>query len=91
MKTTYVLGGSGNKGNVTSAVFDKMVEVHGMGAVCAHVVDYEAASFSDGFIGAVRRGLLPIMGSEELSPATQKGREYHHFLLNDECYVAYFD
>ncbi len=91
MRGTQKSGKTSNKGNATLTVFELLVDEHGMGVVCDHHIDYEAATFSDGFMSAIRRGALPILGSEEQCPATQKGREYHHFLLNGDCYVAYFD
>lgn len=81
----------GNKGNATSMVFDKLAEVHGMGVVCAHHIDYDQATFSNGFMSAVSAGRLPILGTEECSAPTMRGMEYHHFLFEGECWVAYFD
>lgn len=77
-------------GNKTTEVFDILSEHYGMNVVCNHKIDYEAAIFSNGFINAIEDGLIPILGSEHESFKQKQDKEYHHFILNDECYVVYF-
>ena len=75
-------------------LFDSLVEENGMSEVCNNDFSYEDALFSVGFVDAFEDGSLPILGSEVNVEAWDKrhgGREYHHAILNDECYVIFFN
>ena len=78
------------RGTSTTRVFQALVDEHGMGVVCGHAIDYEAARFSEGFLAAVKRGLLPILGSEEPAPPSRPGAHFHHMIVDGDVWVAYF-
>lgn len=75
-------------------VFDLMTEHYGMSETCNNDFDYCEALFSDGFVLAIRMDdMIPVLGSEIKIEEWDKrhgGREYHHAILNDECYVVFF-
>jgi len=79
-----------NKGTRTSRVFEALVDEHGMGVVCSHSINYDEARFSEGFLYAVKKGMLPILGSEEPVPPSRPGAHYHHLIIDGEVWVAYF-
>ena len=79
-----------SNGYATDQVFNALVDAHGMAAVCCHYIDYETARFSAGFMAAVSRGLLPIMGSEEQGRPTMPGQHFHHMIIDGNVWVAYF-
>lgn len=79
------------QGNKTSEVFDLMADHYGIFEVCESKIDYSEAIFSDGFILAMERDMMPILGSEEISFTGRKYGEFHHLIYNDECYKVYFE
>ena len=73
-------------------IFDILVENHGMKEVCFSSFDTENAIYSDGFILAIKEGKIPML---ELHPTDSHRyynelEEYHHVIINDECYNVYF-
>ena len=79
------------QGNKTDEVFDLLADEYGMGVVCSDEIDWCEAIFSDGFILAVKYGMMPILGSHEISTTNRKNDiEFHHIIFNDECYKVYF-
>ena len=79
------------QGNKTTEVFDILANEYGMGAVCSDSIDWCEAIFSDGFILAIENGMIPVLGSEEISGGARKNdEEFHHIVLNKECYKIYF-
>ena len=80
------------EGYKTVEVFDVLADHYGMGVICSHGFDYENAIFSNGFILAMESGMMPVLGTEEVSlPGRKNGNEFHHVILNDECYKVYFE
>jgi hypothetical protein len=78
-------------GNRTSEVFELMTEKYDWSEMCNHHIDYDQAIFSDGFISAIKRGQLPILGTEKESGTNlHGGKEYHHLISDGVCYVVYF-
>lgn len=77
--------------NKTDEIFDEMASHYGMDVICSQAVDFEEALFSNGFINAMENDLIPILGSEHLAHEQKSEQEYHHFILNDKCYVIYFE
>lgn len=79
------------QGNKTDEIFDLLADYYGMGAVCSDEIDWCEAIFSDGFILAIKSGLIPILGSQEVSfGARNSDVEFHHIIYNEECYKIYF-
>jgi len=79
--------------DVDGVIFDILVDNYGMSEVCSSNFDAENAIYSDGFIRAVESGKIPTL---ELH-FTDSHRffndleEYHHVIINDECYNVYFN
>ena len=77
-----------------SIIFDLMADTYGMSETCNNDFDYSDALFSDGFVLAIEMDqMIPVLGSEIKVEDWDKrhgGREYHHAILNDECYVVFF-
>ena len=90
MRGTNQSGTISRNGTATTKVFEALVEEHGIGVVCDHTIDYESARFSNAFMAAVSKGLLPILGTEEQGRPSQPGRHYHHMIIDGEVWVAYF-
>lgn len=79
------------QGNKTEEVFDILADEYGMGAVCCDEIDWCEAIFSNGFILAMESGMMPILGSQEISIGGRKNDvEFHHIIFNNECYKIYF-
>ena len=78
------------RGYKTSEVFDLLADTFGMSAVCNNPTDFEQAIYSRGFMNAIDSGLVPV--SLELIPSfkTKSSAEYHHIIVDGECYVMYF-
>lgn len=47
--------------------------------------------YSDGFISAVENGLVPSLENIQEAFLPKTNKEYHHFIFEDECYIAYFN
>lgn len=73
-------------------ILNILIEEHGQSAVMLSDFDTDNAIYSDGFISAIEEGKIPTL---ELFP-TNSHRfhnelvEYHHVIINDECYNVYF-
>lgn len=73
-------------------IFNILVEEHGMKEVLMSDFDTDNAIYSDGFIKAIKDGKIPML---ELYPTdshrfSNELEEYHHVIINDECYNVYF-
>lgn len=78
--------------DVDGVVFDILVNEYGMSEVCSSDFDLDNAIFSDGFIKAIERGMIPTL---KLHPTDSHRlfndlKEYHHVIINNECYNVYF-
>lgn len=77
--------------DVEGYIFDLLSNEYGMGVVCSSEFKADEGIYSDGFIYAIERGLIPTI---ELHPTTKyvfNGlTEYHHVIINDECYNVFF-
>ena len=46
--------------------------------------------YSDGFVNAISMGLFPELQIHE-SFLAKRDQEYHHLIINEKCFVAYFN
>ena len=70
---------------------DLLVNEFGANEVYTSGYSFDDAIYSDGFIYAVESGLIPDFHSIQESFLPKKDKEYHHVILNDECYIMYFN
>ena len=73
-------------------IFNILVAEYGMNEVCTSDFDTDNAIYSNNFIRAIDAGKIPTL---ELYPTNSHTRynalsEYHHVIINDECYNVYF-
>jgi len=79
----------GNK-DIDCEIFDIMIDNYGHEKVLLeNDINFEDAIYSNGFIHAIENGLIPTL---ELisSIESKRPQEYHHIIINDECYIMYF-
>lgn len=78
------------QGVKTQEVFEILTSIFGMAEVCRHSADFEEAIYSAGFMRAIDNERMP--SSLELIPSYRPKRdgEYHHVIVDGECYVMYF-
>jgi hypothetical protein len=53
--------------------------------------DFDNAIYSDGFINAIESGLIPDFNTLQPTCNAKNDKEYHHLILNNECYIMYFN
>ena len=81
---------SGNL-DVNQEIFDIMVEYHGQYEVCMNGFEMDNAIYSNGFINAVEDGKIPMLTLHStLTRSEGNLTEYHHVIINDECYNVFF-
>lgn len=73
-------------------ILNILIEEHGQSEVMLSDFDTDNAIYSDGFISAIEEGKIPML---ELFPTNSHRfhnelSEYHHVIINDECYNVYF-
>ena len=78
--------------DVDGIIFDILVDEYGMKEVVFSDFDTDNAIYSDNFILAIKRGAIPTL---KLYPTDSYRfhndlEEYHHVIINDECYNVYF-
>jgi len=78
--------------DLDSDILDILIEEHGQMEVMTSDFDTDNAIYSDGFISAIEDGKIPML--ELHSTDSHRGHneleEYHHVIINDECYNVYF-
>ena len=87
IKTRFM---SGNI-DVEGVISDILCNEYGCGVVYGLGFSFDDAIYSDGFISAIESGLIPNINKIELSFKARKSGEYHHIIINDECYNVYFN
>jgi hypothetical protein len=76
--------------DVECVIYDIMANTYGMMVICECGIDFEDAIYSDGFIYAIESGLIPEL--EIVKNYDKRGdQEYHHLIINDECFRMYFN
>jgi len=53
-------------------------------------IDFDNAIYSNGFIHAIENNLIPEIDSMIPSFESKINKEYHHLIINNECYILYF-
>jgi len=81
---------SGNL-DIDGDIFNILVDKYGMKKIVHHIINYNEAIYSDGFIRAMENGKTPILDSEVESYKPKSEGEYHHLIYDDICYVVYFE
>jgi hypothetical protein len=78
--------------DIDGEILNILINEHGQKAVYSSDFDTDNAIYSDGFISAIEEGKIPML---ELHSTDSQRRfnqleEYHHVIINDECYNVYF-
>jgi len=78
--------------DLDGVILDILVTEHGHSLVYSSDFDTDNAIYSDGFISAIEEDKIPML---ELHPTDSHTyfnelEEYHHVIINDECYNVYF-
>lgn len=73
-------------------ILNILINEHGQREVLLSDFDTDNAVYSDGFISAIENGKIPML---ELHPTDSHRfynelKEYHHVIINDECFNVYF-
>jgi hypothetical protein len=73
-------------------VYHIFIDTYGHAKFFASGFDTEAAIYSNGFIDAIEDGKIPTL---DLLPTDSHRfynelEEYHHVIINDECFNVYF-
>ena len=78
--------------DLEGVVFDILIEEHGQKAVLNSDFDTDNAVYSDGFIAAISDGKIPMLELHKTDSHRfhNELKEYHHVIINDECYNVYF-
>lgn len=76
--------------DIDGEILNILIDAHGQKNVYLSDFDTDNAIYSDGFISAINSGLVPEL---ELSKSfeSKRNQEYHHVIINDECYFVYFN
>lgn len=81
----------GNK-DIDGEVFDLLVDEYGMMEVIESNFDTDNAIYSNGFVKAIEEGKIPTLElhNTDSHRMFNELEEYHHVIINDECYNVYF-
>ena len=88
IETRFMLGNRDIDGEIS----DILRNEHGLKNLLYSNFDTDNAIYSDGFIKAIEDGKIPML---ELHDTTSQRfynelTEYHHVIINGECYNVYF-
>ena len=76
--------------DVEGVISDIISNEYGCGVVYSSGFSFDDAIYSDGFISAIEKGLIPNIEMIEPSHTVRKSQEYHHMIIDDVCYNVYF-
>jgi len=85
INTRFMQGNKDNEG----IVLDVLLNAYGKAAILSDI-DFDNAIYSNGFISAIENGLIPELNTIP-SYLPKKDKEYHHIIINDECFIMYFN
>lgn len=88
-KTTRFMNGNID---LDGDIFNILVDEHGMKSVLDSDFDTDNAIYSNGFIKAIETGKIPMLELHQTDShrSYNELNEYHHVIINDECYNVYF-
>lgn len=77
--------------DVDGVIIEIMEETHGKSAVRESAFSDDTV-YSDGFISAIRAGRVPMLELHETTSSRFHNDldEYHHVIIDGECYNVYF-
>lgn len=78
------------KGLICSEMYNILAYYYSNREIAHHPISFEDAIYSQGFINAVERGLIPEIYEYHEAHLRKQDKEYHHIIDNDTCYVMYF-
>lgn len=78
--------------DLDGVILDILISEYGQKTVLFSDFDTDNAIYSNGFISAIESGKIPML---ELHPTDShrfyhEDNEYHHVIINDECFNVYF-
>lgn len=78
--------------DLDGVIFDTLISEHGHAAVFSSDFDTDNAIYSDGFIRAIKNGMIPMLElhTTDSHRFLNDFEEYHHVIINDECFNVYF-
>jgi hypothetical protein len=78
--------------DVEGFVFDLLVNEYGLKAVLESNFDTDNAIYSNGFVLAIMSDKVPTLELQSTTSHRYSNEleEYHHVIINDECYNVYF-
>ena len=78
--------------DLDGCIFDILVENYGQQKVLLSDFDTDKAIYSDGFISAIEKGLIPTLDLFDTDSHRfyNELKEYHHVIIGDRCYNVYF-
>ncbi len=77
--------------DVEGQIYDILVSEYGINEVMSLGIDFDSAIYSDGFINAINNGLVPSIENIHESFSGKLDKEYHHIIIDDKCFVMYFN
>ena len=87
IETRFMIGNL----DVDGEIFSTLCENYTQSEIFNSLLGSEDVVYSDGFVRAIENGLVPCLDTICESCLPKKDAEYHHFINNDVCYVAYFN
>ena len=88
IKTRFMQGNIDLDGDVFNAIVNNL----GMKKAMEIDFDFDNAIYSNGFVSAIKEGLIPDFSTLRTSCSftNNKGNEYHHVIVEDDCFVVDF-
>ena len=80
--------------DIEGVIYDIVINAIGMSEAMSLGIDFDSAIYSNGFISAINNGLIPDFSTIKSSNAHSNANgntEYHHIIIEDECFVVYFN
>lgn len=72
-------------------IYQLLIDTYGHEAVLNSKIGTEDdCIYSDGFIRAIESGLIPSLELKDTDSWRFSSEEYHHVIINDECYNVEF-
>ena len=75
--------------DIEGVIYNLLCDTYGCVSVFESNFDTDNAIYSANFISAIENGLIPEL--ELVDNSVKREQEYHHVLINGECFRAYFN